>query len=413
MRLTLKSFSIIILLIGFISVNQWSIFPLGNTYVEWLFVALAIIYCLQRKKHWETNILQKDNRLLNIYLLWLVFNVVRGGFVADNYWEYKQLVSGTITLSLPLLVYTFAEPAIVRKTLSVWLKYSILVFVLFFLWVITTDAYHFYLGPIFLLACFLPTLPIRWRCCVVVLLTVMFLADWDARSQVIKAFIALIMGVAFCYRRIITRPCYKIAYWICYLSPIVILYLGITGVFNPFENLSENEGKYVEKKTVDGQVVESDLAADTRTFIYEEVITSAIEHNYVIWGRTPARGNDSKAFGAFNAEELKTGKYERHTNELCHTNVFTWLGLIGVVLYSLIYVRSSYLAVFRSNSAAMRFVGIFVAFHWAYGWIEDFNRFDIMNISIWMAIAMGLSETFRAMDDNQFKAWLKTIFQKR
>ena len=74
---------------------------------------------------------------------------------------------------------------------------------------------------------------------------------------------------------------------------------------------------------VDGALVESDLAADTRTFIYIEVLDSAIRNEYIVWGRTPARGNDSAAFGSFSAEELKTNKYERHSNELLHLNLLT------------------------------------------------------------------------------------------
>lgn len=183
------------------------------------------------------------------------------------------------------------------------------------------------------------------------------------------------------------------------------------GTFNIFQDLVSNRGEYIETKIVDGQVVEEDLSADTRTFIYKEVIESALKHDYIFWGRTPARGNDSMTFGTYGAEILKTGKYERHSNELCHTNVFTWLGLIGVILYSLIYLRSSYLAVYQSNNIYIKFLGCFIAFRWAYGWIEDQNRFDIMNIALWMMIAMGLSKQFRIMNNRQFQTWLINIFK--
>lgn len=164
---------------------------------------------------------------------------------------------------------------------------------------------------------------------------------------------------------------------------------------------------------VNGQWVEEDLSADTRTFIYEEVISSAIRHNYIWFGRTPARGNDSMSFGSYSAENLKTGKYERHSNEVCHPNIFTWLGLVGVILYSLIYLKSSYLAVYKSNNIYIKILGVFIAFRWAYGWVEDFNRFDIMNISLWMMIAMGFSEQFRDMTDRDFKIWIRSIFWKQ
>lgn len=54
----------------------------------------------------------------------------------------------------------------------------------------------------------------------------------------------------------------------------------------------------------------------------------------------------------------------------------------------------------------MKLLGLFIAFRWAFGWIEDFNRFDIANISLWILIAMGFSKQFRQMDNLRFKRWL-------
>ena len=168
----------------------------------------------------------------------------------------------------------------------------------------------------------------------------------------------------------------------------------------------------LKKKIVDGQIYEEKLAADTRTFIYEEVLASALKNNYVIFGRTPARGNDSYMFGLYNAEELKTGKYERHYNELCHLNVFTWLGLIGLFLHCTIYLVASYQAVYYSNNQFVKYVGIMVAFNWALGWIENCTRFDIMNLTIWIMISICLSSKFRLMNDMEFKLWFDSLFVK-
>lgn len=204
----------------------------------------------------------------------------------------------------------------------------------------------------------------------------------------------------------------RLAHWLCYISAIVLLVLGISGTFNIFTDMASNSGKYVEKKIVNGELKEEDLSTDTRTFIYVEVLQSALKNDYVLCGRSLARGNDSNWFGSFMAEDLKTGKYERYNNELCHLNIFTWLGVIGVLLYSLIYFRSSFLAVYRSNSYFLKLIGFFIAFHWAYGWIEDTTNFDILNISLWSAISMGLSSQFRAMTDQDFVEWFGAIFKK-
>lgn len=412
-----KILPLLIIIVTVFSVQQWLKTTIFTTFIVWA-INFWIIYIILRFKTKYSTILSTsyiekyDWRLINMYLLWLLFNSVRGAFIAENYWEWKQLITGMQSLSLPLFVYIFSIPDISQRVLKYWFKYALFIFILLVPF-LGTDAYHFYLGPLFIVGCFIPIIPKKWKVIIGGLLIIMLLINLGARSQVIKSAVVLLIALGVYYKKYVSIKLLKLIHAFCYILPVILLYLGISGTFNIFQDLSLNEGKYVEKKVVNGQVKEDDLSADTRTFIYVEVIESALEHNYVIWGRTPARGNDSASFGSFNAEELKTGKYERHANELCHTNVFTWLGLIGVVLYSLIYFRSSYLALYKSNNKYVKYLGCFIAFRWAYGWIEDFNRFDIMNISLWMIIAMGISIQFRSMSNEQFKSWLNVAFHKQ
>lgn len=416
-NIILKALPILILIITVFSVQQWLKISVSSTFISWIInfaVILFIIKFFTTKKNFLRNhyIKSTDILIITIYLGWLIINSIRGAFIAENYWEWKQLITGFQSLSLPIFVFVFTVPLIVHKVLNIWFKYALIIF-LFLLPFLGTDAYHFYLGPVFVVGCFIPIVPKKWKIIFGILLLTMLVINLGARSQVIKSAIVILVATGIYFKRVIPYNLLKIVHWACYIGPIILLSLGLTGTFNIFEDLSSNKGKYVEKKVVNGQVVEDDLSADTRTFIYVEVIESALRHNYVIWGRTPARGNDSRAFGAFNAEELKTGKYERHSNELCHTNIFTWLGLIGVILYSLIYLRSSYLAVYKSNNIYIKFLGCFIAFRWAYGWIEDMNNFTIMNIALWMMIAIGLSIQFRSMNNTQIRLWINNIFNKK
>lgn len=395
--------SALVLLITINAGLSWSGIPFPTVF-SWIINFSTIYFLLQFKKLYKNR-----NMLLEAYFGWLLFETIRGAFIAENYWEWKQLITGFLSLSLPLFVYAFVQPYILQKVLFVWIKIAIPFFIVF-LPILSHGAYHFYLGPIFLLGCFIPILPPKWKIIIGGLLVTMLFIDWGARSQVIKSAVVLLIALGIYYRHWISINILRTVHWICYAAPIMLLTLGISGTFNIFEDLASNEGKYVERKIVDGKVVAEDLSADTRTFLYQEVINSALKHHYVIWGRTPARGNDSMLFGKYTAEELKTGKYERHSNEVCHPNVFTWLGLIGVILYSLIYLRSSYLAVYKSNNIYIKYLGCFIAFRWAYGWVEDFNSFDIANLSLWMIIAIGLSKYFRKMNNVEFRLWIRSIF---
>jgi hypothetical protein len=58
----------------------------------------------------------------------------------------------------------------------------------------------------------------------------------------------------------------------------------------------------------------------------------------------------------------------------------------------------------------MKFIGLLAAFYFFYGLVEDCNRFDIQNISMWMGLAMCLSEEFRSMSDKEFTMWFKSLF---
>ena len=410
MKLTLKYiFPFLILLNSIMSISQWSIIPLGNTTIMWIVNFAIVFIILAYKKRYFKPINKKDYLIITIYFIWLIIGIIRGIFVAENYWEWKQLITGTLCLLLPILVYVFVSPSFLSYILKCWFKYA-LPFFLIIIFLVTSDAYHFYLGPVIVISCFLPIIKKKWQIIFILLLVLMIFADFGARSQIIKSIAAILMSIAYVFGKYMSDKILKITHWFLYILPIVLISLGIIGTFNVFEDFSTVTEKNISGNKSVSEGKSSEMSADTRTFIYVEVIESALKNDYVIMGRTPARGNDSVAFGEFNAEELKTGKYERHSNEVCFPNIFTWLGLIGMILYCLIYLKSSYLALYRSNNLFMKLIGVYIAFRFLYGWIEDFNRFDISNIALWMVIAMGFSQAFRKMNDMEFKAWVKSIF---
>jgi hypothetical protein len=178
--------------------------------------------------------------------------------------------------------------------------------------------------------------------------------------------------------------------------------------------MDEYLGSYeVKSANVSTKFETENLTADTRTFLYFEVLNSAILHNYLIWGRTNARGNDSEYFGEYNKYELQTRKGERFSNEASILNIFTWLGSIGVVLYFLVFLKATNLAINNSNNIYIKIVGLYISFRWFYSWIEEFSEFDLSNFFLWLMIGMCFSEHFRRMNDKQMSIWVKGIFDNK
>ena len=116
-------------------------------------------------------------------------------------------------------------------------------------------------------------------------------------------------------------------------------------------------------------------------------------------------------FGESTAEALG-GDFlegERPRCEISILNVFTYMGIIGVLLYMSIFIYSSYLAVFRSKNRFLPIIGLFIAFRWLYGWIEDFSLFNSNYMLLWIMIGICISPIFRNMNNYEFKDWLNSL----
>lgn len=413
---TIDILSVLIVLTTVTSVDQWSKIPLGPiVVVGTIFFASYIcvynIYKVNLKN--DLKVLGKSRQIINLYLLWVFLSFVRGFlFQAEGYWDYKALFLNTAALLLPSLLYVFYKPNYTEKVLCLWMKYALPAFIIF-IPIVDKAVYSRYLAPIMLLGCFIPTMKKKWRLIFILLLLLNIFVDFTARSQVIKAVICLMISLSVPIVKAVPKSFLRMVHHFLYCIPFLLLFLAITGTFNIFSMDEYMEDVQVEGTTGD----EESIIADTRTFIYEEVILSAINNGYVLDGRTPARGYDSMAFGRSDEKVAKDqgSRDERYSSEVLHPNVFTWIGLIGLFLYSVLYFIASSRAVLKSNNSYIKLLGLYVAFRWVYGWVEDWNQWDIMNISLWMMIAMCYSPYFRQMSDEEMTNWVRSCmsFKKK
>lgn len=377
-----------------------------SLYFIFLLFILYFIYIFFDKE----KLRNADRKIIYIYLAWIVICIVRGCFEASDYWQWKNLINASFALLLPLFCFIYCDPVVIHRSLKVWFPWASLIFLIICPFIFR-GAIVFYVGPFLLAGCLLSLIPNEWKWPIVILFLVMIFIDIGARSQIIKAILPILLSLLYAFRKFIPFFLVKFAHIMMCILPVGLLFAGILGnqdVFSYFASVSDSAAA----GTMDMPARENieEFGANTRTFLYEEVISSAVNNNYVVWGRTPARGNDSAYFGEKIASQLQVNRYERPSNEVGFLNVFTWTGLIGLILYCLIFLRAAWLGVYRSLNIPMKIIGLFVAFHFFFGFVEDCNRFDIQNISMWMGLAMCLSEDFRSMSDKEFKAWFKSLF---
>lgn len=385
---------------------------LNNTTAWWaISFLILIVFFLSRYYFFDKR--NEDNMLIVwIYLLWNLVCIIRGMFVAEIYWDWKGLIGNAMALMLPIVIFSATNKMVVQSLLSFFIKYALPLFLVFAL-IIRADAFGFYLIPISFLILFFPALTKRQKMILLFATAIVIIADLNARSNVIKFGVPFLILLLYYFRRNIPVKVMEAARIALFVIPLVFFALGVSGVFNVFNMQDYVKGDISAVGTDNaGNRVELNVMEDTRTFLYEEVLESAIDNNYWLLGRTPARGNDSYSTFGLLAVEL-TGRYERLANEVGLANVFTWTGLVGVILYMLIFFRASYLAVNRSRNIYAKMLGIYVAFRWLYSWIEDINSFTLNYFMLMIIIGLCFSESFRNMSNKDITIWVRGMFDVR
>jgi hypothetical protein len=342
------------------------------------------------------------------YLLWNLVCIVRGTLTAEIYWDWKNLANNGMALLLPLSAYIAADKHLLSVVFRSYVRNALILFPIVFL-IIAARSYGFYLAPVSLLLFFLPVLSQRWKVVLLMCAGVVLLDDLGARSNVIKFAVPILILIFFSVRRFRSIRFLNIFSKLCFVAPLFFLVLAVMGRFNVFQMDEYIRPYQVDNRDNRGHRSSEDLTADTRTFLYIEVLQTAKKYNSWWFGRSPARGNETTAF--YDADV--TGRGERAANEVAILNVFTWTGIIGVLLYFLVFYRASQLAIRYSNNKYAKMLGLFVAFRWAYSWVEDINNFTLNYLFLWVLIGMCFSKSFREMDDEQLKEWVRSIFKAK
>ncbi|MGQ8338397.1 hypothetical protein ACUNWD_17715 [Sunxiuqinia sp. A32] len=404
----LKIIPFTILPVSIISVQRFSYSPLGSTAIYWVFyIFIALTFWGGSYVFFEAEN-RRSIRILKFFLLWNLFSIIRGGiFMADNYWDYKSLIEMGMGLLMPIIIYTATNKEMVQAILSFFIKYTLPLF-LFFIPFLSLNGWGWYLFPISLLALFYPSLKLKWKVFIIAVALVATLADLTSRSHIFKYGVPIILLLFYYFQNIpALTKLMKLARWIFIIAPWFFFFLATSGVFNIFK-----VNEYIEGVKDDSTVEKQSLIQDSRTFLYEEVLTSAEKHNYWILGRSPARGNDTQFFISDKSDSL-TGRSERVQNEANILNIFTWNGIIGVLLYFLVFYKASSIAVYRSNNIYSKMIGVYVSFRWLYSWVEDYTLFDLNNYVLWLTVGICFSQSFRQMNNSEVKLWARSIFEKR
>ena len=160
------------------------------------------------------------------------------------------------------------------------------------------DEFGFYLAPFSFFILFFPILTFRWKVLISIIAGYVVFADFGARSNLIKFIVPFLCAFIYYFKQMFTTKIFGFIRLILLLAPFIFFVLVTSGGFNVFNPQGDNKKEIIDKKRdFKGEIVEDDLTADTRTFLYVDVLKTAKKYNSWIFGRSPARGNISESCG--------------------------------------------------------------------------------------------------------------------
>lgn len=446
-----RCISILFGLLTLASIRQWLNINIGNTTIWWFFetifllgtiflslydyiiekyqwnkkrykVILVLVYALKNKnkiifakailyfKHLWNNRVNKNVYPIPIiiYLLWILLSIILGCFKATGYWDWKTLYNNSMIYTLPVIVVYFSSPANIKYVCQTWIIIAMSLFC-FLLPFMQLECPAKFLVPFAFFIVFWPYYNRKGViACLVAFICVFMFGTIGSRSSVIRFLASLLFSFMVLFRQYINRWFFTFTSLLLLFTPIVLFWLGVTGHFNIFKI-----GEYidldvkVESAYKDGAT--ENLSSDTRTFLYEETLGSAIEHDYWLIGNSLSQGYYSNYFGHLDEVE---GRGMRNACEVGILNIFTNLGIIGVLIYMSIYIYTIINVFINSNNKSLYVIAVLLAFRWLFSFLEEFTRFDLNTIFLWIEIAMCNSPYFLRMTDAQFKMWARNLLFK-
>lgn len=352
--------------------------------------------------------------LPTVYFVWTFIEIIRGCTMLDSYWVTNQFIHGVFDVMPLVVIFPFFSPYIYIRVFQPLNRFIVIFSIILAGWCIPMYAYPYFLVPFFYLySCFISKIPRRWFW-ITLILTLIVCAQIDNRSSFVKAFLSFCILILSSLPQKIRRIAIDTSHWFFYSIGFILLWLGLSGRYNVFDSSYFKEKDYTVVYSVGNDTTKENnsYSTDTRTFIYVETITTALDYDCVWTGRSPAHGYISPWFTPEGPVEPGRDPQERHASEVALLNTFTWLGLVGVILLTLVFIQGTSLALYASNNKYVKCIAVWCAFQWLFSWIENINEFHLMDIMIYCCLAICYSPKFRQMSDLSFEAFFKSLFEK-
>ncbi len=400
-----KYFIIFLLLsVVFVDISRylsWVGFKLNgevSTYISTflVYVSSFILIHFSLKSYWKKQTPTSIQKLIIYWFLINIINLIRGFFLADDYWDYKFLFLNGITFFIVSFLFFIGNSLFLTNYIfKIFIKYLFpLGFLLLPLTFVTNqELYSRIMIPISLFLLFIPYINNKNKILIIFISITSIFVALGFRSNIIK--ISFSLSLLFLYYFNIKKYYINLFNVFIFLVPFILFSLAVTGTFNIFNGLSE-EKKY---NLVINDKTNETLSDDTRTFLYVEVLNHINKNGNFLIGSGLSGSYKSEFF----YDEGGASKGKRYLCEVGILNILLQYGIIGLLIYIVLLIKISYLAINHSSSYLAKMLGLYISFRFLNSFIEEYTQYDLNYFFFWLVIGLLSSNKFRSLNDKEIK----------
>jgi hypothetical protein len=338
-----------------------------------------------------------------VFFIWNIVSFTRSALTATEYLDIKSLYInklGGLSLLIPLAIaagLNFNESKKMLKFVFFTLLFSFALIPLT-LTSAETEIYLFSRNvvPVIFFILFIPYLKIKQN---ILILIVAFLSLFIAiawRSNIIHIITSLGIVSIFWFRKAISHRILLMLQAALFVIPIFLLFRGIEG-----ENIFNRSTNVEYLITSKGE--QENLAEDTRTELYSDVLNDLYESGDIWLGR--GANGKYKTGGDFELP-VELGNM-RPDVEVGFLKLLIYNGILGVLLYGIIIWIAAYNGIAKTNNTLSQILGVLIASHWFILFLENIITYNPYYYFHWFTVGLCLSHSFRTLTNEDIKQWLR------
>ena len=128
-----------------------------------------------------------------------------------------------------------------------------------------------------------------------------------------------------------------------------------------------------------------------------------IKDDAVLFGLGSSGKTETSLIDVTSADFSEIYKEGRRSTESGMLNYIQWGGIVGGMVYFLLFVKASYYGIFKSRNWFCIMLGLWVAYKGLFSFIEDRISFSISSLFIFISLGICLNKNIRLMSDEKIK----------